>query len=364
MKVLLLGEFSGLHHNLAYGLREYGVDVSVASNGDFWKGYPRDIDLKQPERFKQVRFLSMLLQNFHKLCGYDVVLLINSGFLGSSPFFTQLVFKILKKYNGRVFLGANGMDYFYNKYALDGNLKYSVFQVPSIKEDPYIKHLISYTKKKTIINLNKETALSASGVIASAPGYYKAYNNFFPDKTVFIPLSINTKEFKYVNTINDSDNSVRFFLGHQNGREKRKGSDIIEKVLRKLKRKYPKEVEIEIVRSIPFNKYQYLLNRSHVLCDQLYAYATGLNGIIGLSKGLILAGCAENDFYEMLKENVNKPIVNINTNELEMFERFELLIEKKEDLKELSFKSREFAVKHFDSVKVAKQYLDYWNKFI
>ena len=37
MKVLLLGEFSGLYKYLYDGLKEIGVDVIWASNGDGWK---------------------------------------------------------------------------------------------------------------------------------------------------------------------------------------------------------------------------------------------------------------------------------------------------------------------------------------
>ena len=41
MKILLLGEYSGVHSTLAEGLRGLGHRVTVASNGDFWKDYPK-----------------------------------------------------------------------------------------------------------------------------------------------------------------------------------------------------------------------------------------------------------------------------------------------------------------------------------
>ena len=45
MRILLLGEYSNVHATLAKGLRELGHEVTVASSGDSWKGYERDIDL-------------------------------------------------------------------------------------------------------------------------------------------------------------------------------------------------------------------------------------------------------------------------------------------------------------------------------
>ena len=45
MKILLIGEYSNVHNTLAEGLRFLGHEVMVISNGDFWKNYPRDIDV-------------------------------------------------------------------------------------------------------------------------------------------------------------------------------------------------------------------------------------------------------------------------------------------------------------------------------
>ena len=45
MKILLIGEYSNVHATLAEGLKHFGHEVTVMSNGDFWKNYPRDINL-------------------------------------------------------------------------------------------------------------------------------------------------------------------------------------------------------------------------------------------------------------------------------------------------------------------------------
>ena len=47
MRILLLGEYSNVHWTLAEGLRELGHDVTVVSDGDNWKNYLRDINLKR-----------------------------------------------------------------------------------------------------------------------------------------------------------------------------------------------------------------------------------------------------------------------------------------------------------------------------
>ena len=47
MKILLLGEFSNVHWALACGLRQLGHEVTVVSDGDNWKNYKRDIDVRR-----------------------------------------------------------------------------------------------------------------------------------------------------------------------------------------------------------------------------------------------------------------------------------------------------------------------------
>ena len=45
MKILLIGEYSNVHWSLAEGLRQLGHQVTVVSDGDGWKNYPRDVDI-------------------------------------------------------------------------------------------------------------------------------------------------------------------------------------------------------------------------------------------------------------------------------------------------------------------------------
>ena len=74
MKILLLGEYSNLHATLAQSLRKLGHEVTVVSNGDFWKNYPRDIDVSRPKgRLGGVRLYTRLLFLLTKLRGHDIV---------------------------------------------------------------------------------------------------------------------------------------------------------------------------------------------------------------------------------------------------------------------------------------------------
>ena len=96
MKILLLGEYSNVHATLAEGLRTLGHHVTVASNGDFWKDYPRDIDLTRHEGpLGGLRLSAKVLSCLPRWRGYDVVQLINPMCLEMKAERIRPIFKYL-----------------------------------------------------------------------------------------------------------------------------------------------------------------------------------------------------------------------------------------------------------------------------
>ena len=83
MRVLLLGDYSNVHATLAKGLREEGVEVILASDGDGWKNYPRDIDLQRKSLMGvySIKWILDIVRKFRHFKGYDVVQIINPVFL-------------------------------------------------------------------------------------------------------------------------------------------------------------------------------------------------------------------------------------------------------------------------------------------
>ena len=131
MKILLMGEYSNVHATLAEGLRKLGHEVTVLSNGDFWKNYPRDIDLiRKPGKLGGIAYMTRLYTILPKLRGYDIVQLINPIFLELKAERILPIYRYLKQHNRKIILGGFGMDYYwvsgccYNK-----PLRYSDFNM-------------------------------------------------------------------------------------------------------------------------------------------------------------------------------------------------------------------------------------------
>ena len=132
MRILLLGEFSNVHATLALGLRKLGHDVVVASDGDEWKNYPRDIDLHRPslKKWDSLRYFLRLNRQFKDFKGFDIVQLINPIFVPLKAERNQSFFHFLRKHNRKIVLGAFGMDSYYIKGCLDGKtFRYSDFAI-------------------------------------------------------------------------------------------------------------------------------------------------------------------------------------------------------------------------------------------
>ena len=134
MKILLLGEYSNVHWTLALGLRSLGHEVCVISNGDFWKDYPRDIDVTRiPGKIGGIRLMLKLWSLLPKMRGYDVVQLINPIFFELKAERLFWFYRYLRKHNKKIFLGGFGMDWYWvNTCTYDKPLRYSDFNFGNV----------------------------------------------------------------------------------------------------------------------------------------------------------------------------------------------------------------------------------------
>ena len=273
MKILLVGEYSNVHATLALGLRELGHQVTVISNGDFFKDYPRDIDVtRKPGKLGGIRLMAKLYSLLPKLRGSDVVQLINPIFFELKAERLFWFYRYLRKHNKRVFLGAFGMDYYWT-YACtyEKPLRYSDFnigdEVRTDAEAIYYQHDWLGTAKE---QLNKMIANDCDGIIAGLYEYWACYQLAFPQKTTFIPFPIRMPEH---NTTDRADASrTIIFIGINRQRSAYKGTDIMLRSAEDVQQKHPDKMQLVKVESVPFAEYKKLMEGSDAILDQLYAY--------------------------------------------------------------------------------------------
>lgn len=388
MKVLLLGEYSNVHNTLAKGLRALGHEVCVASNGDFWKDYPRDIDLRrEPGFIGTVSFMWRLLKALPKMRGYDVVQIINPMFFELKAERLFPIYRYLRKNNRKMILAAFGMDYYWvHVNDTVKPLRYSDFNFgDTLRHDEAAeqerKDWIGTEKQR----LNEFIARDCDKINAGLYEYWATYTAVeeIKDKVRFLPYPIemddaqdemdDTTESESMETasenrqestsdvssegMEDKQRKLRIFVGISKARHKYKGTDVMLAAAEAIKARHPERVEIITACGVPFYEYQRLMEGSDCILDQLYAYTPAMNALLAMSKGIIVVGGGEEENYDILHEDELRPIINVQPNFDSCYQELEQLILHPERIPVLKKQSREYIRRHHDYIKVAEKFL-------
>lgn len=367
MKILLLGDYSNVHWTLAEGLRDNGHSVTVVSDGDSWKGYKRDISLKRygNSKWNALQYLYKVVTIVNRLRGYDVVQIINPIFLQLKAERIYPFYHFLRKHNKSMFLGAFGMDHYWVKAGLDcETFKYSDFNIGKDtrctegENSIFIRDWLNGAKGQ----LNQKIAYDCDGIVSGLYEYDRSYRPYFSDKMCFIPFPINSSSI--TKKRRERHEKIRIFIGIQRERHRYKGTDIMLNAAKRVVQQYPSLCELICVESVPYEKYQSLMDASDILLDQLYSYTPAMNALLAMAKGLVVVGGGEPENYTILNEKELHPIINVFPSEESVYEALSNLIKRPERIPILSDQSIEYVKKHHDHHKVSLQYLDFWQKQI
>ena len=356
MKILLLGEYSNVHNTLAEGLRTLGHQVTVASNGDFWKDYPRDVDLARREgKLGGMALMAKVYALLPRWRGYDVVQLINPMFLELKAERIFPIYRYLRRHNRKIVLGAYGMDWYWvHECTYRKPLRYSDFNIGSTvrTDEPALKEQRDWlgTEKE---RLNKLIARECDHIVTGLYEYQVCYEPHFPQKTSFIPFPI---KMPTASPLPDQHTRTRVFIGISKGRSTYKGTDIMLRAAQQVLSRHPDRMELIQAEGVPFVEYQRLMDGSDAILDQLYSYTPSMNPLLAMSKGIVCIGGGEPENYEILGEQQLRPIINVQPNYESVCHELEQLILHPERLPELKRQSIEYVRRHHDYLKVARQY--------
>ncbi len=357
MKILLIGEYSNVHATLAAGLKALGHEATVLSNGDFWKDYPRDIDLvRKPGHWGGLTYMARLAALLPRLRGYDIVQLINPLFLELKAERMGSIYDYLRRHNKKMVMGAFGMDWYWvNCCVNDKLLRYSDFNIGDRLRDDAEAMLYrrewTGTAKET---LNKKIAADCDAIVAGLYEYWVSYHPTFPEKTTFIPYPIKMPDAAPIQW--RQGEKVKVFIGINRERSAYKGTDIMLRAAQEVQRRHPDKMELRIAESVPYAQYCEMMDGSDMILDQLYSYTPSMNPLLAMSKGIVCVGGGEPENYEILGEQTLRPIVNVLPNEASVTAQIEAIVLHPEQLPGLQRDSAAYVRKHHDYMKVAAAY--------
>lgn len=362
MKILLIGEYSNVHCTLAAGLRVLGHKVVVASGGDAWKNYHRDIDLAHSlTPWGHISFAWRLLRALPRMRGYDIVQIINPVFLAMRPWPHRVIFDYLRRHNKRVILGAFGMDYYWAQVNREIRpMRYSDFNIGSqVRTDAVAQTDADIWIGTHAERLCRHVAAHADSIVAGLYEYWITYRlaegGALAHKTTYIPFPIAMPQAP-VPVAPYLDGPLKIFVGISKGRSAYKGTDIMLRAARRLQQDYPGRVRLLVAEGVPFDRYQQMMDGSDVILDQLYSYTPAMNALLAMSKGIICVGGGEPEHYDLLGEKELRPIINVEPNEQSVYSALEDLTLHPERIPELKRQSKEYVRRHHDVQRVALAY--------
>ena len=357
MRILLLGEYSNVHATLAEGLRQMGHEVTVASNGDFWKDYHRDVDLSRTSgRLGGLKLLARVYSLLPSWRGFDVVQLINPMFLELRAERLFHIYRYLRRNNKKMVLGAFGMDWYWvYECTYKKPLRYSDFNIgDKLRTNESAQREQSDWLGTSKERLNKMIAEDCDAIVTGLYEYQVCYEPYFPQKTQFIPYPIKMSAHPTISE--EKPDKLRLFIGISRNRSEYKGTDIMLRAAEAIHEKHPDLLEIIKAEGVPFSQYQQMMESSDALMDQLYSYTPAMNALLALSKGIIVIGGGEPENYEILGESQLRPIVNVLPTYESVCQELERLVLHPELIPVLKRQSIEYVNRYHDYLKVAVQY--------
>jgi hypothetical protein len=353
MKILLLGEYSGLYKNLSEGLCVLGHDVKTVSFGDGWKKIDSDIILPalNPSITGKIKYRINMYHLLSKITGYDIVQLINPFFIPTRYFPKYRIIKKVINANTKLFLSAAGDDAYVWKYGR--NILHHLYFEDTLRYDIKSEHC--FFEEDSGFDFNKYVADNCSGIIPIMYEYEVVYRNH-NNRCKTIPIPMNTKKVCY--SPNRIKNKIVIF--HGLNRYGSKGTRFIEEAFKILHEKYPNDLELIINNRMPINNYLQVMDRVNVVVDQIYSYSCGMNAIYALAMGKVVMGGGEPIALSSLgiKET---PVINILPSVANIINKVEWLLENKDSIEEIGYQGRMLVENVHDYVKVAQQYINVWN---
>lgn len=367
MKVLLLGEYSNVHHTLCQALRRAGHEVLLISDGDGWKDYPRDIDLRRhrPGPLGSAQYLWQLFRLLPKLRGYDVVQIINPIFLDVKPRWNRWLFDYLKRNNGKVSVGCFGDDYYViSRMQDDRYLAYTDFYAADRVIDHEVnRRRIAAWMQSPKAELTQYIMARADSLVACLYEYYRVYDTpEFRDRLHYIPLPIQVNDDQRTKPAQPVGSQVNILFAAQKQRGQMKGTDQLEPLFDRLAQEYPERIRLNKIVSVPFAEYRRLVSEADVIVDQLYSFTPAMAALESLSQGKIVVSGYEQEYRQFIGAEGESGIINLRPFDDE--HNYRILVDTLTDdtkIAQLKQSSQAFVRQYHDADRVAAEYLRVWS---
>ncbi len=378
MKILLLGEYNASHFNLKQALIALGHQVLLVGHGDGFKKRSADILFKQ--RFQRgfwyyfrrvihrltkldlnsISMSSQFKKHQSKFKDFDIVQLINERPFGCVPKTELELLAYIFKHNKKVFLLSNGTDYVSVKFAMDKKYRYGILT-------PYFEGKGSYKDfLPALIYLSPGHKIlhdfvydNIRGVCSSDLDYHLPLLGH-PKHLGLMPHPIFLENLSFKRL--DTSGKIVIFHGINSRNYFKKGNDIFEQALLKLKSTHADRILIKTVKDLPHQEYLEAYNDAHIVLDMVYAYDQGYNALESMAKGKVVFTGAEQEWLDYYQLKEDEVAINALPDPDQIYVKLCELIDNPSLIDKISRSARIFVEKTHDAHLIARRSLKIWQR--
>lgn len=362
MKILFLGDYSNLHACLSEELRKRGHEVTLVSDGSRYMQTACDImHSREPGLKGSIKYLSESYSLISELKGYDVVQLINPGFIHLRPNKLKFFLDKLIKNNGSIFLTLAGDDYYFVKACGESDIfRFSEYRVGETFTETGRSKEYSGWLNNDLKAYTEYLYGNINGAMSVLPEYDMVARPLLGDKVAYTGIPINLESLPFTE-LDLKDGLVNVFIGMKMEYATRKGTDKLFSILQELEKEMPDRCKLTKVSNVSISEYYSLMKPAHIVVDQLYAYSPATNALAAMAMGKVAASGAMPEFYQYIGDDYDKPIIKLSPLDSDLKETLRKSIINWGELFYKSIKGRKLVEKNNDVTIVADRFINHWN---
>jgi hypothetical protein len=355
--VLLIGEASGVHRNLAKGLRLLGVDVKhmVQSDAPSWKWYDDVFAHNKPGwRGGVARNLEPFL-NISRLDHFDVINFTNTITSVHGIYTRYFDLPMLQYKAGILAYYALGCDEV-GLIRRNSTLPYSPCE-GCLKYDQTLggdcKNLLNPRWEKSNRTVEKYFDFGASSMME-----YDHTSVLFEKEAfarISLPVDISNIAFTPAKL------KLRPLVLHTPTRRGFKGTKFVLEAIDILKRARD-DFDFLVIEGLSYDEYVNSIRDADIIIDQIFSQSPGMNGLEMLAAGKIVMTGATDIGRSFVPEMAKMPAFDASPDPETLARDLGAILDRKSEFPELALAGRDYVTKVHDPIRIAKIFLDHWQR--
>ncbi len=367
MKILFLGDYSGLHGCLHRELRRRGYSVTLVSDGCGYMRTGSDVALVRNTGLPgAVGYVGRILANMPRWRGYDVVQLSSTIFFSLRPSRIRAIFDWLIRHNRAVCLTSMSLDACLVKNLDSGGLfRYSEFRIGS-ELSPLQKACPGLVGEWTTDEMMSHCEYIYSKVDAVMPVLYEYWVNARYCNTAKVFYTGIPIDFSTLPPVHEPERGgrLKLFLGRKTDYMLHKGTDMLLEAARKVVADYPDKCELELAENMSLDEYLRRLAGSDIVLDQIYSYTPATNALQAMAMGKVAVSGGEPEYYRFIGEDSLLPVVNVTPHYDDIVSALSGLVADRQHVAALGAMGPAFVKKHNEVGLVADRFVNAWNEIL